>query len=195
MPKIYLSPSTQEFNQFINGGNEEYYMNLIVDAMIPYLRASGIEFTRNNPGNSVPESIERSNEYPYDLHLALQSRSTSDVGTPQRGIDVFHYAVSSINGELAAYIIANNLKRIYPLPNKVSVIPDLTMLELSQTNAPAVLVELGYHDNPEDASWIKNNINAIGRNLAMSVTQFLNVPFVEPFGIDYMHLNDGAVIK
>jgi hypothetical protein len=41
MPTIYLSPSTQEFNPYNGGGNEEYYMNLIADAMIPYLEASG----------------------------------------------------------------------------------------------------------------------------------------------------------
>ena len=41
MPLIYLSPSTQEFNPYVNGGNEEYYMNLIADAMVPYLEASG----------------------------------------------------------------------------------------------------------------------------------------------------------
>ena len=29
MPEIYLSPSTQEYNPYIDGGNEEYYMNLI----------------------------------------------------------------------------------------------------------------------------------------------------------------------
>ena len=33
MPTIYLSPSTQEFNPYNGGGNEEYYMNLIADAM------------------------------------------------------------------------------------------------------------------------------------------------------------------
>ena len=33
MPTIYLSPSTQEFNPYSGGGNEEYYMNLIADAM------------------------------------------------------------------------------------------------------------------------------------------------------------------
>ncbi len=181
MPRVYLSPSTQEFNQFSNGGNEEYYMNRIVDAMIPYLRSSGIEFTRNNPGDSVSNIIERSNEIPYDLHLALQSRSTPDGNhTPLRGIDVYYYATSSISGEKAAYIIYENLKNIYPVPELVSFIPNLTMLELSLTDAPAVLAELGYYDNLQDALWIENNIDEIGRNLAMSVADFLNVPFVEP---------------
>ena len=44
MPSVYLSPSLQEYNPYIDGGNEEYYMNLIADAMEPYLRASGIDF-------------------------------------------------------------------------------------------------------------------------------------------------------
>ncbi|HVI41457.1 MAG TPA: N-acetylmuramoyl-L-alanine amidase [Anaerovoracaceae bacterium] len=181
MPSVYLSPSTQEFNHFINGGDEEYYMNLIVDAMVPYLRASGIEFARNNPGDSVSKIIERSNETSYDLHLALQSRGTPDGNdAPLRGIDVYYYAVSSISGEKAAYIIYENLKTIYPVPELVSFIPNLTMLELSLTNAPAVLVELGYYDNIKDALWIENNIEEIGRNLALSVAEFLHVPFKEP---------------
>lgn len=25
MPNVFLSPSTQEYNQFVNGGTEEYY--------------------------------------------------------------------------------------------------------------------------------------------------------------------------
>ena len=46
MPKIFLSPSTQDYNSYVNGGNEALYANLIADAMKPYLRASGIDFTR-----------------------------------------------------------------------------------------------------------------------------------------------------
>jgi len=181
MPRVYLSPSTQDFNLFINGGNEEYYMNQIVDAMIPYLRASGIEFDRNNPGDSISRIIERSNEIPHDLHLALQTTSTPDgTHSPLRGIDVFYYATSSISGEKAAYIIYENLKKIYPVPELVSFVPTLTLLEMALTDAPSVLVELGYHDNLQDAKWIENNIDEIARNLAISVADFLNVPFVEP---------------
>ena len=48
MASLYLSPSTQEYNKYYdNSGSEEYYMNLIADAMEPYLLASGISFTRN----------------------------------------------------------------------------------------------------------------------------------------------------
>ena len=48
MPSIYLSPSTQEYNPYITGaGSEEHFMNLIADAMEPYLTANTIRFGRN----------------------------------------------------------------------------------------------------------------------------------------------------
>ncbi len=38
MPKIYLSPSTQDWNMYVTGsGSEEYNMNLLADALVPYL--------------------------------------------------------------------------------------------------------------------------------------------------------------
>jgi N-acetylmuramoyl-L-alanine amidase len=156
-------------------------MNQIVDAMIPYLRASGIDFARSNPGDPVVRSIERSNEFQPDLHLALHSRGTpAGAPTNEQGINVYHFYYSPVNGEKAAYIIAENLKKIYPRPDLVSVVPELNMVELRYTNAPAVLVELGNNDNLQDALWIENNIPEIGRNLALSIAKFLNVPFIEP---------------
>ena len=36
MPKIYLSPSTQDWNMYVTGsGSEEYNMNLLADALVP----------------------------------------------------------------------------------------------------------------------------------------------------------------
>ena len=61
MPRVYLSPSLQEFNPFINGGSEEEVMNQIADAMEPYLEASGIEIVRNSPEMSLGEAIAQSN--------------------------------------------------------------------------------------------------------------------------------------
>ena len=46
MPKVFLSPSTQEWNQYATSGNEELYMNLLADRMEPYLRSSGISIRK-----------------------------------------------------------------------------------------------------------------------------------------------------
>ena len=62
----------------------------------------------------------------------------------------------------------------------MSTVPTTTLVELRRTKAPAVLVEVAYHDNVEDANWIINNIEEIAENLALSVADFLGVPFIEP---------------
>lgn len=75
MPSVFLSPSTQEWNPYINGGNEEEYMNLIADAMEPYLRSSGISYVRNDPCRNVTGAIADSNAGNFDVHLALHSNA------------------------------------------------------------------------------------------------------------------------
>ena len=181
MPIIYLSPSTQEFNPYYGGGNEEYYMNLIADAMEPYLAASGIQFTRNTPDMTAASSIAASNAGNYDLHLALHSNA---VGSGQqstvRGIDVYYYP-TSVRGKRLAEIIANNLQMIYPLSGKVRTIPTTTLGEVRRTRAPSVLIEFAYHDNPQDADWIRNNIDEIARNVVISLTDYFGIPFRTPF--------------
>ena len=76
MPSIYLSPSTQEYNTTVLGNSEEYYMNLIADAMEPYLDASGITYTRNDPDDTLSQAIALSNAGSYDFHLALHSNAS-----------------------------------------------------------------------------------------------------------------------
>ncbi len=182
IPTIYLSPSTQEFNPYITGGNEEQYMNLIADAMVPYLNASGINFVRNTPDMTAASSIAASNRGNYDLHLALHSNASS-TGTAQGG-EVYYYPYSQ-RGQRAAEIIANNFKMIYPDPNLVRTVPTTSLGEVRRTKAPSVLFEVAFHDNAEDADWIKANIDNIARNIVISLTDYFNIPFNEPSGGGY----------
>lgn len=180
MPIIYLSPSAQENNLYVNGGSEEEWMNRLADAMESYLAASGIRYVRNTPEMTAVSSIRASNAGWYDLHLALHSNAAP----PQsygaaRGIIVFYYP-GSANGRRAAEIVAENLKAIYPLPNRVRAEATTAIGEVRQPRAPSVFVELGYHDNPEDAAWVRNNLDAIARNIVLSLTEYFGIPFLEP---------------
>lgn len=178
MPIIYLSPSSQEFNPYSGGGNEEYYMNLIADAMIPYLNSSGIQYVRNNKNMSAAQSIAASNRGNYDLHVALHSNAAPDnISGTKQGVDVF-YARGSAKGKRAAEIFAENLKSVYPNPALVRAVATTSIGEAIKTKAPAVFLEMGYHDNPQDAAWIRSNIENIARNLVLSITQYFGVPFI-----------------
>lgn len=179
MPSVFLSPSLQEWNPYVNGGNEEYYMNLVADAIEPYLTASGITFARNTPSQTLSQAIAQSNAGNYDLHLAIHSNAAGANNSGNvRGTEVYYYPTSSA-GKRAADIIVENYRNIYPLPDNVKTVATTSLAEVRRTRAPAVLIETAYHDNLADAEWIQENIGEIGRNLAQSITQFLGVPFVD----------------
>ncbi len=178
MPKIYLSPSTQEANLYVNGGTEEFYMNQIADAMEPFLVSNGIRFTRNTPQMTAASSIRQSKQDYYDFYLALHSNAAPEGRYGEiQGTDVYYYPTST-NGRRAAEIIANNLKEIYPNPSLVRTVSTTRLGEVRQPTPPSVLIEFAYHDNVEDATWIKNNINAIAQNVVKSLTEYFDIPFV-----------------
>ena len=180
MPIIYLSPSTQENNLYVSGGTEEEWMNRLADAMEPWLSACGIRYVRNTPEMTAASSIRASNAGDYDLHLALHSNAAPASSYGQvRGIIVFHYP-GSARGRRAAELVANGLKSIYPLPNLVRAEATTAIGEVRRVRAPSVFLELGYHDNRDDAAWVKNNLEAIARSLVLSLTEYFDLPFLEP---------------
>lgn len=179
MPSVFLSPSTQEWNPYINGGNEEQYMNLVADEMEPYLRSSGIEYTRNDPSRDVRGAINDSNARNYDVHLALHSNAGGgQFAGKLRGIDIYYSPYSEKSRTLAS-ILANNLQYVYPDASKVNILPTTSLGEVTRTKAVAVLAELGYHDNQADAEWIKANIVPIARSLVQGLCDYFGIPFVE----------------
>lgn len=155
-------------------------MNRLADAMEPYLTASGIRFTRNTPEMTAASSIRASNAGNYDLHLALHSNAAPEGQYGQvRGILVFYFP-GSAQGQRAATLVADGLKTIYPLPNNVRAVPTTSIGEVRQVRAPSVFIELGYHDNVDDAAWIKANLDAAARNIVLSLTEYFGLPFLEP---------------
>jgi N-acetylmuramoyl-L-alanine amidase len=175
---IYLSPSMQP-SPYRGGGEEQYYMNQIVNAMEPYLRVNGIKYVRSKPDSSLSQVIRESNSEYYDLHLALYSNASPENLTGRLvGTDVFYFTYGT-RAKRAAEIIAENYKKIYPNPTLVKAVPSTQIAEISKTNAPAVQIQTAYHDNEQDVKWLKSNINAIAVNLAESLTRYFGVPFLK----------------
>ena len=180
MPIIYLSPSTQENNLYVSGGTEEEWMNRLADAMVPYLTAAGIRYTRNTPEMTAASSIRASNAGSYDLHLALHSNAAPEGQYGQvRGVLVFYYP-GSVQGQRAANLVANGLKTIYPLPNLVRAEPTTSIGEVRRVRAPSVFLELGYHDNLDDAVWVQTNLDLIARTIVQALAEYFQIPFLAP---------------
>ncbi len=193
MACIYLSPSAQEFNPFLSGGTEEYFANLIADAMQSYLDACQIRYARNRPWMTALQAAENANVFNFDAYIAIHSNSAPEsLAGLLSGCDIYYYP-TSVRGRRYAEITAAYYRTIYPNPTSVNTIGLDTLIELNKTRAPAILIETGYHDNPSDEAWIKANIKNIARVLVQATAAFVGVPFVEPpdFGVGTV-ATDGA---
>ena len=182
MPKIYLSPSTQESNPYITGsGSEEYNMNLLADELEPYLYSNAISFVRNTPDMTAASSIAQANSIGgFDFYLALHSNAAGEGNEGNiRGVIVFYYPTSS-EGKRAAELFAARLREVYPLPDLVRTMSTTTLGEVRLPNFPSNLIEIGYHDNYEDALWVENNRDAIAQALARGLTDYFGLPFIYP---------------
>ena len=181
MPVIYLSPSTQEWNAYVTGsGSEEYHMNQLADALVPYLWSNAIRYQRNRPDMTAASSIREGNAGDYDLYLALHSNAAPQALAGQlRGVDFYYYPTSEA-GLRMANILVDNMKTIYPLPDRVQARPSTIIGEVRRTRVPAVLAEIGYHDNVDDANWLTGNLDAVARTISLGVTEYFGVPFLSP---------------
>ena len=178
MPTIYLSPSTQEGNFYVTGGSEEYHMNQLADALEPYLRANAISFKRNNPNQTAVQNIRESNAGDYALHLALHSNAAPVYGS-MRGVDIYYYP-GSYSGQRAADIAVRGFKEIYPLPDRVRALPTTRLGEVDKVKAPSLFLEIGYHDNEQDANWVIDNTDTIARTIGQVLSEYFGQPFVTP---------------
>jgi N-acetylmuramoyl-L-alanine amidase len=168
MYKIYLSPSTQDKSLGVGEyGTEEYRMNMIADVVERILVGSGDFIVyRNRREMSRENIIKESNSLNVDIHVAIHSNYGGSNGPecfPKVGCE-------RSNG--VAKEIYKELKKIYY--NKGTdngIIYNDKIVETTSVNSPAVLVEVGYHDNLKDAEWIINNIYIIGEAIASGIIE------------------------
>jgi N-acetylmuramoyl-L-alanine amidase len=196
MPKVYLSPSTQENNQGVGEyKTEEYQMNRVCNIVESILKNYGIKIYRNNPDWDLKRVVEESNKINPDLHVAIHSNAGGG-----RGCEVFCYKKDGRIGHQLANIIYSQLSKITPTSDR-GVKEGFNfygegkhMYEVTYTKAPATLIEVNFHDNIKDATWIIDNIQEIGFVIAYAILKQLKIsveqPVVEELYKNYPGLKD-----
>ncbi|MBQ9371197.1 MAG: N-acetylmuramoyl-L-alanine amidase [Thermoguttaceae bacterium] len=174
---MWLSPS----NQINNIGYGDYHsekerMNEVADVVEPILKAQGIKVYRNDPKKTIREYTDEANELGVDLYFAIHSNA-SGAGGKARGTEAWCHRKGG-EGERFAKRILDNLMTIYKGPNRgvkegYNRFGDRPMHEPAAPKCASVLVEIAFHDNEEDATWIMDNIEPIGKALARAVLEHL----------------------
>ncbi len=171
---IYLSPSAQEYNiGYGDFGSEEYRMNRIADIVEKLLKEQGYTVYRNNPNERLSQIVRESNEINPDIHVALHSNASGE-GFSAQGPEIFANRPNTPGDRLANQIY-NEIMQVYPDPTKGrGVLYTSSLYEIIRTNAPAVLLEVAFHDNPEDAQWIIDNESQIAQAIVSGINSYFS---------------------
>ena len=173
MPKVYLSPSTQENNVNKNVNYvEETEMNLITDILEVELKRHNIETYRNTPDMTLYKIASDSNSKKVDLHFAIHSNAGGGKGTE------CHIYAKGGNAEKFAKAIYEEVAPVTPDTDRgIFVSPHL--YEVKATNAPAVLIELDFHDNDKIAKWIQENRKPLAVAMCKGILKQFGIAYVE----------------
>jgi N-acetylmuramoyl-L-alanine amidase len=171
---IYLSPSAQEYNiGYGDFGSEEYRMNRIADIVEKLLKEQGYTVYRNDPNERLSQIVRESNEINPDIHVALHSNASGE-GFSAQGPEIFANRPNTPGDRLANQIY-NEIMQVYPDPTKGrGVLYTSSLYEIIRTNAPAVLLEVAFHDNPEDAQWIIDNESQIAQAIVSGINSYFS---------------------
>ena len=190
MADVYISPSVQDWNVgFGNYGTEEERMNLIADVLDYELKRHGLSTARNSPDMTLQQVVADSNRVDPTVHVALHSTAANGQA---RGAEVYAHRFGGAGETLARDVYAR-IEEIAPAPGLgvkegYSTFGGQGMYELKRTTAPAILAEVAFHDNPEDAQFIIDNIYELGQAVAKGVLDYFGIEYVEdtPENVAYL---------
>lgn len=153
--------SSQRPDKYPNGGDEAYWTARIAHMLRADLGARGIKCR------------EEGDEAGWGLLLYICSHAAPrEVEARIKGAQVSYYEYSPA-GRRAAEIFTKYIREVYPQPDLVEAVPAVARAELSESKVPALLIHLGYHDNPQDEAWLVNSAEQISAELAAAAADFL----------------------
>lgn len=143
----------------------------VADLVEKHLVAAGVEVTGNLQSDSLEEVVDTSNESEADIFISIHCNACNENA---RGTEVWYYHRSA-NGELLADCIRHQIVDALNTADRGSkgAKPGVNGLYvLSNTGATAVLVELAFIDNEQDAQLLRDKQDEFARAIARGVTDY-----------------------
>ncbi len=163
--KVYLNPSVQTWNSYVNNlGTEAEHMNNIANYMIQELKDYDfIELKANTNYLSLNESVKESNTFKADIHFALHSNAGGGQGLEILTINSKKFSQTMYDG----FFELGDFK-----PRGIK--SGANIYEIKNSKAQDVaLIELLFHDNINEANFIVNNEKRIAKNLTKSLINYV----------------------
>lgn len=183
MPKVFLSPSDQDNNPVAGGGVEQDYAVTRCLAAAQVLTGAGVQVRVSQAGTGDDSagflsSIAEGNAWGPDVYVADHTNATGVPGAVRSGIQVFAYLPDPASVALA-HAVGKRLQPFIPT-TPYRVMDGGHLGEVSSTEAPAILIEAGYHDNPADAEIIRTRTVEMGQAVGQGILDYLGIPAGAP---------------
>ena len=170
--KIYLSPSNQTQNPYAAGNTtEDVQCGRIAAACKTALERCGFE-VKVGQYDTMANRCSASDSWGADLHVPIH---TNAYNGKVSGTRIICYSLSGA-GYTASKAVFNALAPITPgTSENISANPSL--YEIKHPSAPTVYIEAEFHDVPSVATWIINNVVAIGEAICKGICNYFGVEY------------------
>ena len=175
MKKIFLSPSNQTPNTYAYGNtNEAVQCGKMAEAAEKALKRCGFE-VKTMQWESMQVKCKESDKWGADLHVPIHTNAYNKSVT---GTRTMCYEKKG-EGYKAAQAIHKPLAALTPgTSENISAHPEL--YELNTPKAPAVYLEVDFHDVAKIAKWLIENTEAIGETICKGICDYFGVAYVAP---------------
>ena len=171
--KIYISPSSQPANTYAVGNtNEQEQCRKIAAALEKELDRCGFNATAGLSGTMYTR-VADSNKFAADLHLPIH---TNGFDGSVAGLRIMVYKKGGEAEQIAKAIMAT-LAPITPgASDGISAQPQL--YEIESSKGLCVYIEVGFHDNAEEARWLIDHTQDIAVAIAKGLCNHYGVKYV-----------------
>ena len=170
--ETYISPSSQPANMYVVGNVSEQEMCRKIAALLhEELEHCGIPAHAGLSG-TMYSRVAESNKLRVGLHLPIHTNACDG---RVAGLRIF---VNKLGGEAEkiAQAIMDTLAPITPgKSDGISAQPQL--YEIYASDALCVYIEVGFHDNPEEAQWIIDHPQEIAEAIARGLCNYHGIEY------------------
>ena len=173
MAKVYLSPSTQDWNLYAGGlGNEEQWMRDIAIHAAAILREAGHTV---KVGGLISAGLNATdaNNWGAQYYVAIHTNAGGGVGT-----EAWYYTGSTLGRKLATSVY-NRVAKVSSCADR-GVKSSTSYIELNRPKAPSTIIELDFHDRLANAKEIIARHEQYAYAIAAGVTDLIGGTMPDP---------------
>ena len=175
--KIYISPSSQPENKYVVGNtNEAVQCRKIAVKTVEALERCGFEAkTNTTEGKTMYDRVKESNAWGADAHIPIHTNAFDGKVAGFRG---FYYKAGGAGHKLVA-AIEDTVAPITPGTSD-GLSAQTKLYEVYASNAPCAYLELGFHDNKDEAQYIIDHTEELAEAICKGICKYYGVEYVAP---------------